>query len=58
MKNTTTLTIEIEHDKALPESELTVTDVIAQRAYQWLHNCGVPCEVTAKVSQVVTEVYE
>jgi hypothetical protein len=58
MKYLTTLTIEVEHDKPLPEGDLTLTDVVAQRAYQWLFNEQIPCDVTAKRIVVAAELSE
>lgn len=58
MKHTTTVMVEIEHDEALPEKGMNVTDVLSQRAHQWLHAAGLRCVATARVAAEVTELDE
>lgn len=44
MGKKTVIVVEIHHDKPLPEG---ITDICAERAYNWLTNKGVRCDVVA-----------
>lgn len=47
--------VTVEHKEPLPiRGELSLTEVLADRAYQWLHANGVSVEVTASM---VTDVH-
>ncbi len=42
--------VSVEHRDPLPvRGELSLTDVLADRAFGWLHANGVQCEVTAEL---------